>query len=207
MNITLLTVTALMAAVTVAAILWIILSVPQQGGGAHDDVTVTYDHGNIPVVTVRSAGGHTVTVRTAPPPYVLDEDDETDLVPVGPEAARAEFPELYDEYMAEGTSAIRRYEIADYICDAGYVLPYRRGLHEEYRRELEAAAAAAETDGGTPSPQEEAGEAAGQDPVVPAAEPEEAPGDSQEPSAEPPRTMRTSERLRNLGYSAFTKGA
>lgn len=200
MNITLLTVTALMAAVTVAAILWIILSVPQQGGGAHDDVTVTYDHGNIPVVTVRSAGGHTVTVRTAPPPYVLDEDDETDLVPVGPEAARAEFPELYDEYMAEGTSAIRRYEIADYICDAGYVLPYRRGLHEEYRRELEAAAAAADTDGGTPSLREEAGEAA-------AAEPEEAPGDSQEPSAEAPRTMRTSERLRDLGYSAFTKGA
>lgn len=137
MNVTLIVVTALMAAVTLAAILWIAASAGE-GGAGHDELTVTYDHGDAPVITVRSADGRTVTVRTSPP-HVLDEDDETDLLPAGPEAAREAFPDLYDEYMAEGTGALRRYEIADIVCDAGFVLPWHRGLHEEYLREMASA--------------------------------------------------------------------
>ena len=87
-------------------------------------------------LTIRKVGRVTsVTIRT----QAHDHWEGADGIQVGQiptEVTRLYRPELYEEYMSAQTSAIRKYEIADELYAEGFTLPYIRGLHEQYKREV-----------------------------------------------------------------------
>ena len=99
-----------------------------------EGISVNASEGSI--VTVRKVGRVTsVTIRT----QAHDHWEGADGIQVGQiptEVTRLYRPELYEEYMSAQTSAIRKYEIADELYAEGFTLPYIRGLHEQYKREV-----------------------------------------------------------------------
>ena len=97
-------------------------------------ISVNTSEGSI--VTVRKVGRVTsVTIRTQAHDH-WEGSDGVQVPQIPTEMTRLYRPELYDEYMSPETSAIRKYEIADELYAEGFTLPYIRGLHEQYKREV-----------------------------------------------------------------------
>lgn len=97
-------------------------------------ISVNASEGSI--VTVRKVGRVTsVTIRTQAHDH-WEGSDGVQVPQIPTEMTRLYRPELYDEYMSPETSAIRKYEIADELYAEGFTLPYIRGLHEQYKREV-----------------------------------------------------------------------
>lgn len=88
------------------------------------------------IVTVRKIGRTTrVEIRNDIHDH-WEGSSGIEIKPVGIETTRKLEPELFAEYMDPHTSAIRRYEIADYIYSMGLTLPYIKGLVEQWHREV-----------------------------------------------------------------------
>jgi len=104
------------------------------------DVSINAAEGSI--VTVRKVGRTTRVVIRSDIHDHWEGSDGIELSPTPIEITKQEEPELYAEYMSPRTSAIRKYEIADYIYSLGLTLPYIRGLHEEWQKERERLASA-----------------------------------------------------------------
>lgn len=101
---------------------------------ANGGISVNASEGSI--VTVRKVGRVTsVTIRTQAHDH-WEGSDGVQVPQIPTEMTRLYRPELYDEYMSPETSAIRKYEIADELYAEGFTLPYIRGLHEQYKREV-----------------------------------------------------------------------
>ena len=97
-------------------------------------ISVNASEGSI--VTVRKVGRVTsVTIRTQAHDH-WEGSDGVQVPQIPTEMTRLYRPELYDEYMSPETSAIRKYEIADELYAEGFTLPYIRGLHKQYKREV-----------------------------------------------------------------------
>lgn len=105
------------------------------------DVSINAAEGSI--VTVRKVGRTTRVVIRSDIHDHWEGSDGIDLSPAPIEITKQEEPELYAEYMSPKTSALRKYEIADYIYSLGLTLPYIHGLHEQWQKEREAEKAAA----------------------------------------------------------------
>ena len=101
------------------------------------DVSINAAEGSI--VTVRKVGRTTRVVIRSDIHDHWEGSDGIDISPAPIELTRQEEPELYEEYMSSKTSAIRKYEIADYIYSLGLTLPYIHGLHEQWQKENEKA--------------------------------------------------------------------
>ena len=102
------------------------------------DVSINAAEGSI--VTVRKIGRTTRVVIRSDIHDHWEGSDGIDISPAPIELTRHEEPELYEEYMSPKTSAIRKYEIADYIYSIGLTLPFIHGLHEQWQKENEKAA-------------------------------------------------------------------
>lgn len=88
------------------------------------------------IVTVRKIGPATrIDVRREKDEDWMSEPLSIDPIPI--EATRNAYPELYDEYMADETSAIRKYEIIDIIYSFGFTLPAIPGLQQLWKKEQE----------------------------------------------------------------------
>lgn len=129
-------------AIGVALLIAVILTVTllSQGDSSKKDapsadVSINAAEGSI--VTVRKVGRTTrVFIRSDIHDH-WEGSDGIDLSPAPIEITRSEEPQLYAEYMSPKTSAIRKYEIADYIYSIGLTLPYIHGLHEQWQKELQ----------------------------------------------------------------------
>ncbi len=97
------------------------------------EVSISGENG---IVTIRKVGRSTsVVIHSDTGDYWEGSDGIS--IPMTPiEATRRHEPELYAEYMSEKTSAIRKYEIAEELYSIGYTLPYQRGLHEQWVKEM-----------------------------------------------------------------------
>lgn len=105
------------------------------------DVSINAAEGSI--VTVRKVGHTTRVVIRSDIHDHWEGSDGIDISPAPIEITKQEEPELYAEYMSPKTSAIRKYEIADYIYSLGLTLPYIHGLHEQWQKERETMSQAA----------------------------------------------------------------
>ena len=132
----------------VVAGLSLILLLPAKEGGASirassGDVSVSAAGS---IVTVRKVGGVTsVSIRD----QVHDhwEGEESVSLPfLSTEITRQKEPELFNEYLSPDTSAVRKYEIIEELYSKGYTLPYIKGLHEQYRKELRDALSSGDPD-------------------------------------------------------------
>ena len=137
------TTTAICLAAALGAVALIIVAIlvfspskePSKPQGKGDEgVSVSAGEGSI--VTVRKVGRMTsVTIRSSVHDHWEGSDSiQVPMIPV--EVTRLEKPDLYAEYMSPETSAIRRYEIADELYAEGFSLPYIKGLHEQYKKEI-----------------------------------------------------------------------
>ncbi len=97
------------------------------------EVSISGENG---MVTIRKVGRSTsVLIHSDTGEYWEGSDGIS--IPMTPiEATRRHEPALYAEYMSEKTSAIRKYEIAEELYSIGYTLPYQRGLHEQWVKEM-----------------------------------------------------------------------
>lgn len=132
----------ILAAMALLIILFIaaILLTPEKHSGKEEGITIAFSPEDRKVVRVRSAGGPWMSFVV---PYELGSDGES--APEIPQAvvARNE-PELYAEYMAEGTSTDRRMELADILYGMGYTLPLHHDMYMRMREEMKASARAAQ---------------------------------------------------------------
>lgn len=107
-------------------------------GTAGGAVEVSAERGS--VITVRKVGG-TTKVEIRPTFSGVGEEehyeDGTSLPVPSVEVTKMTEPELYREYMSPGVSAVRKYEIIDYVYALGLTLPLIPGLHEQYLKETE----------------------------------------------------------------------
>ncbi len=88
------------------------------------------------MVTIRKVGRNTNVVIH---PDIRDHWEGTGgiSIPMTPiEATMRYEPNLYSEYMSERTSAVRKYEIAEMLYSIGFTLPYQKGLHEQWLKEM-----------------------------------------------------------------------
>lgn len=128
---------ALLGLAAVAIIIILLLAPtkdPASASGKEDAVAVNAAEGSI--VTVRKVGRVTsVTIRSEVHDH-WEGSDGVQLPPLPVGVTRQERPDLYAEYLSAETPALRKYEIADQLYSEGFTLPYIRGLHEQYKREL-----------------------------------------------------------------------
>lgn len=90
------------------------------------------------VVTVRKVGDTTmVDIRSDIHDHWEDDGRGVQVAESPIELTRSEQPQLYEEYMSASTAASRKYEIAEYLYEMGYTVPFIRGLNEQYRLELQ----------------------------------------------------------------------
>ena len=104
--------------------------------GKDDGISITAGGS---VVTVRKVGRVTSVVIRNDIHDHWEGSDGIDIPQLPIEFTRLHEPALYAEYVSPETSAIRKYEIADDLYAQGYTLPYIRGLHEQYKREMKEA--------------------------------------------------------------------
>lgn len=129
---------AIGVALIIAVILIVTLLLPSDASrkeAPSADVSINAAEGSI--VTVRKVGHTTRVVIRSDIHDHWEGSDGIDLSPAPIEITRNEEPQLYAEYMSPKTSAIRKYEIADYIYSIGLTLPYIHGLHEQWQKELQ----------------------------------------------------------------------
>ncbi len=113
----------------------------------YDDIHIDT---NDSIVTIRKISKNTsVTIKNIPH-HIGDVGENLEPSPI--EVTRKECPKLFAEYMSKSTSAIRKYEIMNFICFLGLTLPYIEGLNEKYKKEI----AEKQAESQTQNPQKEA---------------------------------------------------
>lgn len=138
---------AFFGAVFLVLVILLLLPSPRVKAPVERDIKVDAGAGSI--ITVRKVGDVTSLLIQ---PSVRDSWEGEGGVPLPalpPEVTRVREPALYAEYMDPSTSAVRRYEIIEDLYAIGYSLPHIRGLHEAYKKEIEAALSSGDPDART----------------------------------------------------------
>ena len=132
----------ILAAMALLIILFIaaILLTPERHPGKEEGITIAFSPEDRKVVRVRSAGGPWMSFVV---PYELGSEGESAPEIAQSVVARNE-PELYAEYIAEGTPTDRRMELADILYGMGYTLPLHHDMYMRMREEMKASAKAAQ---------------------------------------------------------------